>query len=120
MLDEINCLASQSALTPEEKEATGSICDIIRHVIVTHETIANTLSINLKFLKDLVILVENTSLSPPQHRRVVALLGILLYLPICEICPKGLIKCPAVVNKRMHLPFVVNFHQEKRPGFLYS
>jgi len=111
LLDEIESLANQSALTPDEKEAAGSVCDIFRHIIAVHSHIAENLAENEALLKNLVTLVEHTSLSPPQHRRVTALLYVLLYLPICNFNDRGLITTSGLVAKRVQLPFLVDFVQ---------
>ena len=109
LLNELESLASQSALTPDEKEAAGSVCDIFRHIIAVHAHIATSLSNNETLLTNLVRLVEHTSLSPPQHRRVTAFLYVLLYLPICSFDERGLITTSGLVSKRVQLPFIVEF-----------
>ena len=57
----------------------------------------------------LVKLVEHCSLSPPQHRRVVALLYLLLYLPVCSFDERGLVSISQLISKKVQLPFVVDF-----------
>ena len=70
LLEEIDHLASQSALTPDEKEAAGSLSDIFRHIIACNQIVANQLADRESFIVNLIKLVEHCSLSPPQHRRV--------------------------------------------------
>ena len=44
LMDEVHHLASQSALTPDEKEAAGSLSDIFRHVVASNQVVARELA----------------------------------------------------------------------------
>ncbi|CBY36184.1 unnamed protein product [Oikopleura dioica] len=112
LLEEIKKLADQGALTPQEKDTAGSLCDILRHICVVKHVIAKELSLMLPALCDLVKLVEHTSLSPKNHAKVLAALNILLFLEVLEFNDRGHARCPGIINRRILLPFAVEFIPE--------
>ena len=79
LFDQLKELSGQSGLMPEEKEAAGSMCDIIRHYCQAKGTLADQVKQDEETFVTLVKLVELTALSPAQHRRVCALLYFLLF-----------------------------------------
>ena len=76
---QLEAFSLQSGLMPEEKEAAGAVCDIIRHCCQTNSDLAAKIVDSTEHLITLVKLIELTALSPPQHRRVVSLLYFLVF-----------------------------------------
>lgn len=104
------------ALTAEEKEATGSLCDILRQICQVDHDLRKRLSEDLPFIITLIKLVEHTALSSPQHRRVTGFLYLLVLSDVLTIAEKdGLISCPYIISSKLQLPFQVETVQEKTP-----
>ena len=104
------------ALTAEEKEATGSLCDILRQICQIDHDLRKRLSEDLPFIITLIKLVEHTALSSPQHRRVTGFLYLLVLSDVLTIADKdGLISCPYIISSKLQLPFQVETVEEKTP-----
>ena len=64
---------------------------------------------NLEFLVIMIRLVEHTALSPAQHRRVTALLYILVLADSLEIEENsGILKCSKIISQKLQPPFCVD------------
>ena len=115
LITELEKFADEKALTPEEKEAVGSICDIVRQMCQTDPSLMSELSKNLPFLITLVKLVEHTALTPSQHRRVTAMLYLLVLSDSLQIDKSGILFCSGTISKKLQLPFCVEESEENKP-----
>ena len=97
--------AAQSGLMPEEKEAAGSVCDIIRHCCQINKQLAGDLVSNIDHLVNLIKLVELTALSPPQHRRIASLLYFLVFYDWIKVEKDGIIHASKSLITKLQLPF---------------
>ena len=102
---QLEILAEQSGLMPEEKEAAGSVCDIIRHFCQVNKTLRGELINNTDQLINLVKLVDLTALSPPQHRRIISLLYFLVFYEWLNVDKDGIIHTSNSLISALQLPF---------------
>jgi len=110
---QLEIFAGRSGLMPEEKEAAGSVCDIIRHCCQVNKKLRGELVNNTDQLINLVKLVELTALSPPQHRRIVSLLYFLVFYEWLNVDKDGIIHTSTSLINALQLPFTCEPLEEK-------
>ena len=112
--DQLVTFSELKALTAEEKEAAGSLCDILRQICQVDHDLRKRLAEDLPFIITLIKLVEHTALSSPQHRRVTGFLYLLVLSDVLRINENdGLISCPYIISSKLQLPFQVETVHEK-------